>query len=212
MINLAIAEDNGLALKSVQEKLSPFIDVAIKITAPNGKELLTRISSQLIDVVLMDIEMPLLNGIETTKLLKASNPSVKILALTTFDDDDKIFEMLISGASGYVLKDETPENLYKAIHDVTRGGAFMSASIALKVINIMKNLPSSESKKVNYELTQREVQILEQLKSGLTYNQIADNLFISYGTVRKHVENIYKKLQVNNKVSAIQKAVESRIC
>lgn len=211
MINLAIAEDNMLALKSIKEKLMSYKDVAIKIIAMNGKDLLLNISSRPVDIVLMDIEMPVLNGIDATRKLQAMNPAIKVLALTTFDDDEKIFEMLMSGASGYMLKEETPENIYKAITDTMEGGAFMSASIALKVINLMKTPLNLKERKTNYELTQRELQILEQLKSGLTYEQIASNLFISYGTVRKHIENIYRKLQVNNKVNAVQVAIENKL-
>lgn len=211
MINLAIAEDNSLALRSIKEKLASYTDVAIKIIAMNGQDLLQKITSKPIDVVLMDIEMPLINGVEATRKLKQLNPAIKVLALTTFDDDEKIFEMLMAGASGYMLKEETPENIYKAITDSLSGGAFMSASIALKVINLMRNPLTTNEQKTNYELTQRELQILEQLKNGLTYEQIANNLFISYGTVRKHVENIYRKLQVNNKVNAIQIAIENKL-
>jgi DNA-binding NarL/FixJ family response regulator len=211
MIHIAIAEDNNFALQSVLEKLAKYEDLAVKLICYNGQDLLSKIKLHPIHIVLMDIEMPVLNGIETTRKLAQLNPKIKVLALTTFDDDDKIFEMIMAGASGYLLKEEGHENIYKAIKDTIEGGAAMSASIALKVMNIMRKQPHDNKIVKVFDITPREKEILEQLKTGLTYEQIAANLFISYGTVRKHIENIYKKLQVDNKVSAINIAVENKL-
>lgn len=211
MIHIAIAEDNNFALQSVLEKLAKYEDLAVKLICYNGQDLLSKIKLHRIHIVLMDIEMPVLNGIETTRKLVQLNPKIKVLALTTFDDDDKIFEMVMAGASGYLLKEEGHENIYKAITDTIDGGAAMSASIALKVMNIMRKQPHDNKAVKVFDITPREKEILEQLKTGLTYEQIATNLFISYGTVRKHIENIYKKLQVDNKVSAINIAVENKL-
>ena len=211
MIHIAIAEDNAFALQSILDKLAKYDDLAVKLICTHGQDLLSKIKQQSIYLVLMDIEMPILNGIEATKRLNALNPKIKILALTTFDDDDKIFEMIMAGASGYLLKEESHDVIYRAILDALDGGAAMSASIALKVINMMRRSTVDTKPIKNFDITPREKEILEQLKKGLTYEQIAANLFISYGTVRKHIENIYRKLQVDNKVSAVNIAIANKL-
>lgn len=209
-ITIAIAEDNELALKSILKKLSFFNDLSIMFAAGNGTDLLDKFMSQQPGIVLMDIEMPVMDGIAATRQLKEQHPQVKVLMLTTFDDDDKIFNAILAGASGYLLKDESAEAIYKAINDIYNGGAAMSSGIALKTLNHIKSTapvlpPDSQS-----VLSQREMEILTELKNGLGYKQIASRLFISEGTVRKHIEHIYRKLQVNNKVSAVNVAVNNK--
>lgn len=210
-INIAIAEDNPFALKSIQDKLEGFNDIRIRLIAPNGTQLLERIKGLPVDLVLMDIEMPGMNGIECTRKLKQQNTSIKVLALTTFDDDDKILEMIRAGAGGYLLKEESRDTIYRSIQETLSGGAAMSPSIALRVINLIRNPVPEASEPIDFNLSKRETEVLEHLKNGLTYEQIAQNLFISTGTIRKHVEQIYRKLQVNNKVSAINVAIENRL-
>ncbi len=210
-IYIAIAEDNPFALKAIKEKLGTYEDIRIRLVASNGTDLLEQIKDLPIELVLMDIEMPVLNGINTTLKLRQQNAKIKVLALTTFDDDDKILEMIRAGANGYLLKEENRETIHKAILDTIAGGAAISASIALKVINLIRNPQSPQTNNQDFKLTKREIEVLEQLKNGLTYDQIATNLFISTGTIRKHVEQIYRKLQVNNKVSAINKAIDNNI-
>ncbi|HRO42756.1 MAG TPA: response regulator transcription factor [Flavipsychrobacter sp.] len=212
-IFIAIAEDNSFALRSCLDKLKAYDSVKVLSTSVNGILLLENVEKNIPDVVLMDIQMPLMDGIECTRELKKKHPQVKVLMLTTFDDDEKIFEAIMAGASGYILKEEPAEQLYKAIEETKQGGAAMSAGIALKVLNLLRNplLKNEHGEKVDFDITKREREILEQLKTGLSYEQIATNLFISYGTVRKHIENIYRKLQVNNKVEAVQKALQNRI-
>ncbi len=210
-ISIAIAEDNVLALKSILKKLSSFDDFLVEITALNGSDLLTKLKRRPIDIVLMDVAMPVLDGIAATRQLKALYEDTKVLILTTFDDDDKIFEAILAGASGYLLKNESIEAIRKAILDVCDGGAAMSAGIALKTLNhIKKNAPSFSEPEEKSILSHRETEILKELKRGLAYKQIADKFFISEGTVRKHTENIYRKLQVNNKVSAVNVAIENK--
>jgi len=212
-IYIAIAEDNSFALRSCLDKLKPYEDLTITTTASNGVQLLENIGKNLPDLVLMDIQMPLMDGIQCTRELVKLHPQVKVLMLTTFDDDEKIFEAIMAGASGYILKEEPAEQVYKAIIETRQGGAAMSAGIALKVLNLLRNplAPGEQEPAADFEITKREKEILEQLKTGMSYEQIAANLFISYGTVRKHTENIYRKLQVNNKLQAVQKARDNRI-
>ena len=147
----------------------------------------------------MDIEMPILDGITATTNLKNIYPESKIVMLTTFDDDEKIFNAILAGASGYLLKDEDAFVIHKSIQDVYEGNAAMSAGIALKTLNyIKKSSLASSTPTVENILSHREMEILKELKNGLGYKQIADRLFISEGTVRKH--NILKTFTANSKL------------
>lgn len=212
-IDIAIAEDNYFALKSTIQKLEKNPQLRIVGTASNGKELLTLLTSSKPDLVLMDIQMPEMDGIDCTTEVKKLYPHIKIMMLTTFDDDEKIFDAIMAGASGYLLKEETGEYLLQSIAETMVGGAAMSASIAMKVLKLVRQPinKSEQIEKVEFDLTKREMEILEQLKGGLSYEQIATNLYISYGTVRKHIEHIYRKLQVTNKTEAVQKANNNRL-
>ncbi|CAN5176955.1 response regulator transcription factor [soil metagenome] len=212
-VNIAIVEDKELAMRSCENKLSQFTDCRVVLKASNGYELLKQIRFNPADIVLMDIEMPVMDGIAATMELKQMLPHIKVLMLTTFDDDEKIFKAIMAGASGYILKEENADTLHKYIIDAINGGASMSAGIALKALNLIRNPVSHDYDFVSedFGLTKREIEILEQLKNGLSYDQISANLNISSGTVRKHIENIYRKLHVNNKVDAVQKAGKNRI-
>ncbi len=211
-INIAIAEDNSFALKACIDKVNLFPECRIVLKAFNGEELLENIAKHSVDLILMDIQMPGMGGIICTQKIKQNYPQIKVLMLTTFDDDENIFHAIMAGASGYLLKEEPADALRESIMDTLSGGAAMSAGIALKVLNLLRN-PALKPAEIleNFGLTKRELELLEHLKNGLSYENIASNLFISYGTVRKHIENIYRKLQVNNKVEAIRKAGDNRL-
>ncbi|NOT75832.1 MAG: response regulator transcription factor [Cyclobacteriaceae bacterium] len=213
-IRVAIAEDNSFALNVILEKIKSMSNIQACVTANNGSDLIDKIpGSGRVDVILMDIEMPILNGIETTRRVKKDYPGIKILMLTIFEDDDNIFESIRAGADGYLLKDEKGTKIHQAILETMEGGAGMSAGIAARVLKMMVSggpLKQSVNQEV-IDLTKREIEILEQLKAGLSYERIGENLFISYGTVRKHIENVYRKLQVHNKVDAVQKAIQHKI-
>jgi DNA-binding NarL/FixJ family response regulator len=210
-VAISIAEDNRFALRSCLDKLAGAPDLKVVFKAGNGQDLIDGLASHPTDVVLMDIEMPVLNGVDATRELKKLHPQIKVIMLTTFDDDERIFQAIMAGASGYLLKEETAEVLIDAIHDSLNGGAAMSASIALKVLGIVRRSNAPQPAPVeDFGLTGREMELLEHLKAGLTYERIASNLYISVGTVRKHIENIYRKLRVSNKVEAVQKAFGSR--
>ncbi|MBP8791685.1 MAG: response regulator transcription factor [Lutibacter sp.] len=209
ILKIAIAEDNSFLAKAVIEKLSYFNELDFKYKAVNGAELIGKLEvNHNIDVVLMDIQMPEMNGITATEIVKSKYPHIKIIMLTVFDDDENIFNAIKAGANGYLLKEIDAENLYKSIIEVVNGGAPMTPSIALKTLNLLRNpLPIENTQQLEeIKLTNRETEILEHLSKGLNYNEIADNLIISPSTVRKHIENIYKKLQVRNKIEAVLKA------
>jgi len=214
MIKIAIADDNPLLIKTIQEKLSFFEDFSIKFTAFNGEELVAKLDkSHNIDLILMDIEMPKMSGIEATYLVKQKYPQIKIIMLTIFDNDENIFNAIKAGADGYLLKEVNPKDLHQGIIDTLKGGATMTPSIAMKTLKLFRNpvVFETSAAKEEYNLSPREIEVLEQLSKGLKYFNVAENLFLSVGTVRKHVENIYSKLQVCNKIEAIQKAKNNKL-
>lgn len=213
-IKTVIVDDNTFLIKAIQEKLSFFDDIQIKFTALDGSDLLTKISNNHnIDVILMDIDMPILNGIEATEIIKNKYPHIKVIMLTVFDNDENIFNAIKAGADGYLLKEVEPKTLYEGIIDTLNGGAAMNPSIALKTLKLLRNPIDLDNKKEEeiIKLTTREVDVLEQLSKGLNYINIAENLFLSPATVRKHIENIYTKLQVHNKLEAVQKAKKNNL-
>lgn len=214
MIKLAIAEDNPFLLKAILDKLAFFEDLNIKIKVDNGKKLLEQLQKNSnVDLIIMDIEMPEMNGIEAVFQVKQKFPHIKIIMLTVFDNDENIFKSIKAGADGYLLKEINPPELYNAIKETLAGGAIMTPSIALKTLRMFRD-PETYQNITNVEdikLSQREIEVLEQLSKGLKYQVIAENLILSVGTIRKHVENIYAKLQVHNKLEAIQKAKNNKL-
>jgi DNA-binding NarL/FixJ family response regulator len=214
MIKIAIVDDNSFLIKAVEEKLSFFDDFTVKIAADNGQSLLDKLEkNHNIDLILMDIEMAVMNGIEATQIVKQRYPQIKIIMLTVFDNDENIFKSIKAGADGYLLKEVNAKDLHQGILETLNGGATMTPSIALKTLKLFRNPIDFENvtNEEEIQLTAREVEVLEQLSKGLKYQQIAENLFLSVGTIRKHVENIYTKLQVHNKLEAIQKAKNNKL-
>tara|TARA_R110001632_G_scaffold71817_1_gene166368 strand:+ start:5092 stop:5745 length:654 start_codon:yes stop_codon:yes gene_type:complete len=209
-IRIAIAEDNYFLSKAIQEKLSFFDDLTVKFIAKNGAELVGKLAeNHRVDVILMDIQMPEMDGIKATEIIKKQHPQIKIIMLTMYDDDEYVFKAIKAGANGYLLKEIEAKKLHKSIHEVINNGAPMTPSIALKTLNLLRN-PSFEvnndDQVEEIKLSKRETEILTHLSKGLNYNEIANNLTISPSTVRKHIENTYKKLQVHNKMEAVLKA------
>ena len=214
IIKTVIVDDNTFLIKAIQEKLSFFDDIQIKFTALDGSDLLTKISNNHnIDVILMDIDMPILNGIEATEIIKNKYPHIKVIMLTVFDNDENIFNAIKAGADGYLLKETKAEKIHEAIKETLSGGAVMSPSIALKTLQLLKNprvFDSSEATEI-VDLTTREIEVLEQLSKGLKNREIAENLFLSFFTVKKHIENIYRKLQAHNRIEMLQKAKQNKL-
>ena len=211
-ISIAIAEDNSMALSALKERLKNYPELVVEFAANNGRQLLTFLKKNpKIDLVLMDIEMPELNGVDATREIKTRYPQIKVLMLTMYDDEELLFKAIMAGASGYLLKEDSAAQIFQAITDTMAGGAAMSPGIAMKTLKLIRQPIEKGTKTEDFGLTERETELLTQLKNGLTYEEIASNLHISYHTVRKHIENIYRKMQVNNKVEAIQKASHNRL-
>jgi DNA-binding NarL/FixJ family response regulator len=162
------------------------------------------------DVILMDIEMPGISGIEAVKIAKEKFPEVKILMETIFDDNDKIFHSICNGADGYILKSTPPVQILEAIKEVYEGGSPMTPSIARKVLKMVKHTPINEGRN-DFNLSEREKEVLKYLVEGMSYKLIAESCFISPETVGGHIKNIYKKLQVHSKGEAVAKAIKGRI-
>ncbi len=161
------------------------------------------------DVILMDIEMPGMTGIEAVKLIRKSYPKIAILIQTVFEDDDRVFDSICAGANGYILKDQLNSRLIDAIHELEFGGSPMSPSIASKVLSKMQQLTPHIKPEAapDYQLTHREKEVLACIVEGLAYKMIAANLHISYETVRSHVKKIYEKLHVASLTEAVSKAM-----
>ena len=160
------------------------------------------------DIVLMDINMPGKNGIEATQLIKATHPQIKVLIQTAFDNDEHVFGSLKAGAEGYLLKSASADKIIKAIDDVFNGGAIMTPSIALRVIQTFQ--PQAKQS-LTHNLTNRETEVLQLLSEGLSYKMIATQMNISYFTVNAHIRKIYEKLQVNSSAEAISIALKTGI-
>lgn len=207
MIKIAIAEDISKLSAALKEKIELGVEFKVVSISTNGKELIERLEdNHAVDVVIMDINMPEMNGIEATEIVTNRWPQIKVIMSTVFDDEQNLYEAIMAGASGYLLKDEQPAKVHRAIYEALEGGAPMSPIIAKKALAILRNgAPKSMISEEDYDLTKREMEVLQQIAKGLSYDQISDNLFISYGTARKHVENIYRKMKVHNKIEAVEK-------
>lgn len=212
-MKIAIVDDNSFLIHSIKEKLSFFEEIDVKFSANSGSDLLNKLEeNSRIELILMDIEMPVMNGIEATLAVKQKYPQIKIIMLTVFDNDEHIFNAIKAGADGYLLKDVNPHTLFNGIVETLNGGAAMNPSIALKTLKLLRNpIDFDQNKTEEINLTAREIDVLEQLAQGLSYTVIAENLFLSPSTVRKHIENIYAKLQVHSKLEAVQKAQRNNL-
>jgi len=175
----------------------------------NCSNLLKDIENTKPDVVLMDIQMPGITGIEAVKILREKYPDLKILMQTIFEESDKIFQSILAGASGYILKNTSPSRILDFIKETYEGGAPMSPSVATKVLKMVGQQPVEKTNSFN--LSEREKEILSCLVKGMSYKLIADACFISIDTVRGHIRNIYEKLHVHSKGEAIATAIKDRI-
>jgi DNA-binding NarL/FixJ family response regulator len=176
---------------------------------PNCVNVSSEIGLLMPDIVLMDIDMPIANGIYGLKIIKEKYPQVNVLMLTVFEDNEHIFEAICSGAVGYMLKRTPPAKLLEAIQDAINGGAPMTSTIARKVLQMLP--PQKKITDNSHNLTEREREILNLLVKGNSYKMIADQCFISMDTVRSHMKKIYEKLHVHSQTEAVAKAIHNQI-
>lgn len=202
-ISIAIVEDERNYNNALKKVINYQDDMKVVAQFFDGNDALLNLAGISPDVVMMDIQLQDILGIEIIEKLRKDMPDTQFIMCTSFEDDEKIFNSLKAGAMGYLIKGESMDKILSSIRDVYNGGAPMSHSIARRVLTHFEK-KSSDVKGFD-ELTNREKEILELLAQGLLYKEIADKKFISMDTVKKHVGNIYRKLHVNNKVEAINK-------
>ena len=212
-VRVAIFEDR----KTVREAISLLVKgtpgLELAGAFPDCNNLLKNISEVSPEVVLMDIEMPGMNGIDAVKLLKQNIPALTVVMQTVFEDDEKVFKAICYGASGYLLKDTPPSRLMESIIEASQGGAPMSPSIAKRTLQLFQKFFSdqNEVQHEDYHLTPRETEILQWLVKGYSYKMIASACSIGFDTVRTHIRNIYHKLHVASMTEAVAKAIKERI-
>lgn len=204
MINVSIVEDDDEIRESLAILVNGTQGFSCIHTYRDCESAIKGIFEDIPDVVLMDIGLPGMSGIEGVRKIKENLPDIDILMLTVHNDSKKVFEALCAGACGYLIKDTPPARLLEAISEIYSGGAPMSSQIARMVIDSFKTTSHAD-------LTQRETEVLTQLCKGKSYKMIADTLFISEETVRRHIKNIYRKLEVCSKSEAVAKALKERL-
>ena len=209
-IRVAIFEDNELFRDAMKSILNGTPGYTCCGSYPDSENLLERIAISNPDVILMDIEMPGINGIDATREVKKEFPEIKVLIQTVFNNSERIFQAMLSGASGYILKQDPPNKYLDAIQETFNGGAPMSSTVAKKVLGFFtnKNIVLVSSANHDFELSTREKEVLKLMKDGLSLKAIADQCFVSYNTIRSHVQHIYEKLHVASRNEAVMKAVQ----
>jgi DNA-binding NarL/FixJ family response regulator len=211
MIRILLADDQPLFREALRTLISLQPDLQVAGEAGDGEEAVRMAETLHPDVVLMDLQMPLVDGVEATRRLHSSQPECRVIALTTFGDDDYVFDCLRAGAVGYLLKDAPSESLFEAIRAAARGESFLQPSITTRVLAEFARLseqPTSSNASLIEPLSDREREILRLIASGLSNREIADRLFITEGTVKNHVTNILGKLDVRDRTQAALKARE----
>ncbi len=204
-----LVEDNETFRNTVARALMRVPDLECSRRFPNAEEAIEAMEEGAVaNVILLDIELPGINGVEAVKRLKSLSPATKVIMFTVVDSDDKIFKAICSGASGYLLKTSSAQKITEAIREVHSGGAPMTPKVARSVLDMFARIPHPVE---DYGLTDREREILDLTVKGLIKKEIADELSLSYHTVDTHLRNIYTKLHVHTRGSAVAKAVKERL-
>lgn len=209
IVRVLLADDQALFREALHTLLSVQSGIEVIGEAGNGAEALDMAAARHPDVVLMDLQMPIMDGVAATRKLRETSPDCRVIVLTTFDDDEYVFEGLRAGAVGYLLKDVSGAKLVEAIMTAARGETFLQPSIAAKLVaEFSRQRPRTESAALVEPLTGRETAILRLMMAGKSNREIADELFITEGTVKNHVTNILGKLGVRDRTQAVIKAQE----
>lgn len=217
-ISIAIVEDDEKTRKWLLQRFHFFEEINILFTAKTGEDLLKQLSemaeSDYPQIILMDIELPGMSGIDATAMVKEYYPGIEVIMQTVFEDEQKIFKSIQAGASGYLLKDVHIDEYISAIKELIDGGAPLSSCVARKVLDFVREPEHRKRNKLqgeSFSLTAREMEILHFIVEDLTEHHIADELYISPHTVRTHIKNIYKKLHVHSRASAVRIALENNL-
>jgi DNA-binding NarL/FixJ family response regulator len=210
-IKVMIVDDHSVVREGLKQLLGMDDDINVIAEASNGLECLQLMERFSPDIIFMDVKMPGISGIETTRLLCQKYPKVKVIMLTIYDDDQYVTEAIQAGAKGYILKKINRDELIKVIHHVMKEGAFLDPTITKGIFNHLKKDKKDFQEGAKEQLTQRELEILKGIVEGRTDRSIAESLFISEHTVRSHIKNLYRKLGVSSKAQAVAKAMQKKI-
>ena len=211
-LKVIIVDDNKNIREAVSLLLQDTPTLQLVAAYDSGVECIKHLEEIMPDIILMDIDMPKMSGIETVKIIRKSFPGLPILMLTGFEDDDKVFNSICAGANGYILKNASMELLINQIHEAYLGGAPMTPVIARKVLNMFSaSFMVNHQQNENYNLSKREKEVLDLLVNGKSYKVIATELAISYETVHSHIKKIYHKLHVSSIGEAISKTIKQKI-
>jgi DNA-binding NarL/FixJ family response regulator len=213
LVRVAIFEDSYPVREAISLLVQGTNGLELAGIFGDCNHLVTDIQSCVPDIVLMDIGMPGINGVEAVKIIKRHFPSLIVLMQTVFDDDDLVFDTICAGASGYLLKDTPPSRLMESIVEAYNGGAPMSPAIARKTLRLFQTFlsPMADAAHTNYHLTNREKEVLKWMTEGYSYKMIADACQISFDTVRAHIRHIYEKLHVASMSEAVAKVIKERL-
>ena len=210
-IRVAVFEDNPIMMDAYRSILNGSPGYACTGSFSSCNNWKHDIEKSNPDVVLMDIEMTGINGIKATGLIKKEFPAVRILIQTVFEDDTKIFEALCAGANGYILKNTSPVKMLEAVADVQNGGVAFNPAVAAKVVTLFQKFIAPSATVIDYQLTEREKEILCLLTEGMPMPRIAEKIFLGYETVRGYVKSIYQKLHVASATEAVAKALKEKL-
>lgn len=212
VIKVIIADDHALLREGLVKILSIEPDIKVVGEAQDGAQAINLSRTLPVDIILMDINMPNVNGIEATKVIKSERPEIGIIALTIHDQDEYLFELIRCGVSGYVLKDVRPDELVKTIRGAARGQSFIPPSLTARVFREFNRLAEQRDQPHrNFGLTDRELDVLRQVARGMSNRDIASTLYISEKTVKNHLTNIFQKLGVNDRTQAALFAVKNNV-
>jgi len=213
MIRIAIIDDQAIVRQGLAMVLGSEEDIDVIAQGEDGSKALELCQKHFIDVILMDIKMPKMNGVEATKKVKTEYPNIKIIILTTFNEDEYIFEALKYGASGYLLKDTLPEKIAEAIRIVYKGGAQIQPDVAVKVVAHLRNYEDKKEKQdIRIQmLTEREVDIIRCLGEGKSNKEVSQELYITEGTVKNHITHILTKLELRDRTQLAIFAIKNQL-
>ncbi len=208
-ITVVVFEDNRHLRESLQLLISSSKNFECIGAFADTRDVVATVNKFMPDIIITDIEMPVMNGIDATRLIKNKFPDIPILILTVFDDSERIFQSLQAGGNGYLLKNSSPDEILNSLTEVYNSGSALSPAVARKVIQYFQ--VAAPVQQNDYHLTTKEKELLQCLVQGMSYKMIADAMMISFETVKTHIKNVYKKLHVSSNSEAVAKAIKQKI-